>query len=91
MTIIKRIVKEIDKIKEQPTKIRHTPIVYKFPPKASLRYFDIILRFVLIKLQFIKLNIPPSSPVYSFNLVVNFLIVVLATFKVSIYPSKNRP
>ena len=59
ITIIKRIVKEIDNDKEHPTNMRHIPIVYISPPNTSLRYFNTILILVPIKLQFIKENTPP--------------------------------
>ena len=49
---IKRIVEEIDIIKENPTATRHIPTVKKSPPKECLRYFNIILRLVPINFPF---------------------------------------
>ena len=66
MTII-RIVAEIDKAKEHPTTNKHIPTVFTSPPKADLRYFNIILRFVPIKAHFTKENRPLLSPVNSLN------------------------
>ena len=59
--LIKRIIDDMDNIKENPIITKHIPKLNKYFPNESSIYFNIILRLVRINLRFKKLNIKPSS------------------------------